>query len=442
MSNEAKKDHPVATEEATKPLLDRETRKHPRHILKKPIVASTRKGVINIIQQVMEELAAKSVMIQIENAVDAKDALTEQPRSLLFVDWNLGPDVAVQILKQGRSEANGLNLRPILLLIPNVTSEIAAIAMEYSVTKIFAGQITAPSLKEQIGQVRQMIDADQAIADQLESVAEARKSGDKSRVDQILSSLYEQYPNDLRLLVEYAEHLIETNQWVRAEVLLHPLWSREPPYIRALSAYSRCLIKKGSLSDAEGVLKRAKVINPYNVDRLISLGEVLLMSGKAQEAQVNFSEALQFDRGNKDAKAGKAKCQLLQNDINDALNLVKEIATPRELASIFNMAAVIASRDQKYEHSVKLYQTAISLVASDPWLVARLAFNQGLAFHKWDKPQEAREQFDLATKLDPSYAKASRATAALNRSETADAEMDELQNSEESFVAANLPKKN
>lgn len=440
MSNAAKDDLPVATEELAKPL-DREPHRYPRHILKKPVVASTRKNVINIIQQVMDELAAKSVMNQVENVIDARDALIGQPRSLLFVDWNLGPDVAVQILKEGRGQGDGLNLRPILLLIPNVTSEIAAIAMEYSVTKIFAGQLSAPSLKEQIGQVRQMTEADEAIVDQLASIAGARKSGDQSLVGEILSDLYEQYPNDLRLLVEYAEHLIETNQWVKAEVLLHPLWNREPPYIRALSAYSRCLIKKGSLSDAEGVLKRAKVINPYNVDRLISLGDLLLTSGKVQEAQANYSEALQFDRGNKDAKAGKAKCQLLQNDINDALNLVKDIATPRELASIFNMAAVIASRDKKYEHSVKLYQTAIGLVASDSWLVARLAFNQGLAFHKWNKPQEAREQFDLAMKLDPAYAKAARVTAALIRAEVADAEMDELQNSEESFVSANLPDK-
>ena len=439
MSNAAKKDQPIPTDEATKVTVDRDSIKFPRHILKKPVVASTRKSVINIIQQVMDELAAKSVMVQVENAGDAKSALTDQPRSLLFVDWNLGPDVAVQILKEGRGETDSLNLRPILLLIPNVTSEIAAIAMEYSVTKIFAGQMTATGLKEQIGQVRQVMEADQAIVDQLASIAEARNSGDKSLVDNIFSNLYEQYPNDLRLIVEYAEHLIETNQWMRAEVLLHPLWNREPPYLRALSAYSRCLVKKGSLSDAEGVLKRAKVINPYNVDRLISLGDVLLMSGKAQEAQDNFSEALQIDRSNKEAKAGKAKCQLLQDDINDALNLIKDIATPRELASIFNMAAVIASRGQKYEHSVKLYQTAIGLVGSDSWLAARLAFNQGLAFHKWDKPQEAREQFDLATKLDPAYAKASRVTAAMNHAKAANAEVDELQDSEESIVVAKAP---
>lgn len=435
MSNAAKKDPQVLIENTAKPQ-EREPNKIPRHILKKPVVASSRKNVINIIQQVMDELAAKSVMSQVENVEDAKAALLDQPRSLLFVDWNLGPEIAVQILKEGRLEDDSLNLRPILLLIPNVTSEIVAIAMEYSVTKIFAGQISAPSLKEQIGQVRQIMEAEQAIADQLATIADARKTGDKSLVDQIFSELFEQHSHDSRLTVEYAEHLIETNQWMKAEVLLHPLWNREPPYLRALSAYSRCLIKKGSISDAEGVLKRAKVINPYNVDRLISLGDVLLMSGKTVEAQENFSEALQIDRNNKDAKAGKAKCQLVQDDINEALNLVKEIATPRELASIFNMAAVIAVREEKYEQSVKLYQTAKDLVASDPWLVARISFNQGLAFHKWDKPDEARAQFDIAIKLDSAYSKASRMVAALDRAEASNNDIDELQDSEESFVTA------
>lgn len=404
----------------------------PKHILKRPIVATSRKNVITLMHQVMEEMGATGSLIQVESLTAATEALNSKPDSLLFVDWNLGADVAVPILKAGRGD-DTLNLRPVLLLMPNVTSESVSTAMEYCVTKVFAGQLTAPSLKEQIEQIKKIQEIDRPISKQLHKLAEARKTNDREAVAELISSLHAQFPSDLRITVEYAECLIEAEQWVQAEVLLHPLWNREPPYLRALSAYSRCLLKKGSNGDAESVLKKAKLINPNDVDRLIELGDVLLMNGKVEEAQQNFSEAMQRDKSNKDAKFGKAKCRLLQDDVNNALHLIQEVASPRELASVFNTAAVMASRDKKFEHAIKLYETAARLVAEDPWLQARLAFNQGLAFFKWEKPEDALKQFEQAAKIDPSFKKAVRTAVVFGRDRGQTAPIESLEGHEESI---------
>ena len=378
-----------------------------RHILKRPIVATTRKNIITMMQQVMEENGARGGLIQVTTAKEAKDALALHPQSLLFVDWQLGTDISVQILSAGRA-GESLNLRPILLLITNVTAESAATAMEYAVSKVIAGQLTAPALLEQIENVKKSQENDVKIDSQLRKVAEARRAGETNAATQMISALYELYANDLRVAVEYASFLIDTDQWKEAESILQPLSTREPPYLRALSAYSRCLLKRGLGGEAESTLKKAKLINPYDVDRLIELGDVLLMNGKTREAQENFSEALQVDRGNKDARIGKATCNLLQDEINSALQLMHEVASPRELASVFNTAGIMAARDKKFQHAVKLYETATKLVDKNPWLVARLAYNEGLAFNKWDKPEEARKQFERAAKADPEFKKALR----------------------------------
>lgn len=413
----------------------------PKHILNRPIVATSRKMVVSLMQQVMDEMGVKGSLIHVENLADASEALTAKPDSLLFVDWNLGGEVAVPILKAGRGE-DKLNMRPILLLMPNVTSDSVATAMEYSVTKVFAGQLTAPSLKEKVEQVRKTQETDRVIIRQLKKLAEARKVGDKKLASEIVTVLHGQYPSDLRITVEYAEGLIETENWIQAEVLLHPLWNREPPYLRALSAYSRCLLKKGSSGDAESVLKKAKLINPNDIDRLIELGDVLLMNGKVDEAQQNFSEAMQQDKTNKNAKFGKAKCSLVQDDVNNALHLIQEVASPRELASIFNTAAVMAAREKKFEHAVKLYETAAGLVSTSPWLQARLAFNQGLSFIKWDKPADALKQFELAAKADPTFRKATRTIAILRRDLGQPANTESLEGSEESIGVSNHERKN
>lgn len=378
-----------------------------RHILKRPIVATSRKNVITMTQQVMEEMGIRGGLVQVTGLKDAKEALESYPQSLLFVDWQLGPDVAVGILGAGR-DGESLNLRPILLLIPNVTTESAATAMEYAVTKVIAGQLTAPALFEQVEALKKNQDNDAKINQQLRKVADARRAGEMALATQMISSLYELNSNDMRVAVEYASFLIDTEAWSEAELILKPLTNREPPYLRALSAYGRCLLKRGLNDQAEQTLKKAKLINPYDVDRLLELGDVLLMNGKTQEAQENFSEALEMDRSNKDAKMGKATCNLLQDEINSALQLMQEVASPRELASVFNTAGIIATRDKKFQHAIKLYETAVKLVNKSPWLVARLAYNEGLAFNKWEKPEEARKQFERAAKADPEFKKAVR----------------------------------
>lgn len=377
----------------------------PRHILKRPIVATSRKNVITMMQQVMEELGVKGGLSHVTTVREALEVLRDQPQSFLFVDWQLGPDVAVQILKAGR-DGEALNLRPVLLLIPNVTAESAATAMEYCVSKVVAGQLTAPGLLEQVEQIRKIQEGDSIINQQLQRLADARRLGDKDLAGEMITTLHELHPNDLRITVEFTEHLIQEERWLQAEKLLQPLCVRDVPYLRALSAYSRCLLKRGARMEAEAVLKKAKLINPFDVERLIELGNVLLINEKVSEAHQNYSDAMKLDRANQEARVGKATCNLLQDEINSALTLLQEKTSPRELASIFNTAAIMASRGDKFEHAVKLYETATRLVEANPWLIARLAYNQGLAFNKWNKPEAARKMFEKAAKADPQFKKA------------------------------------
>jgi hypothetical protein len=38
---------------------------------------------------------------------------------------------------------------------------------------------------------------------------------------------------------------------------------------------------------------------------------------------------------------GKTECLLAQGDVDEALELIKGFASPRELASVFNLAAIL-----------------------------------------------------------------------------------------------------
>ena len=71
-----------------------------------------------------------------------------------------------------------------------------------------------------------------------------------------------------------------------------------------------------------------------------------------------FEEILRLAPELKQAKKGQAKSQLLAGEINEGLNLIRSSLNPREIASVFNTAAIIAIRNGKYPEGLVIYKVA------------------------------------------------------------------------------------
>lgn len=379
-----------------------------RSLFRDAVIYAARKATTNALRLVLtEEVGVKQVNVT-EDDETCRQALSEKPKAALIIDWGLGAAAVVPLLKI--AQADPLVVRPVLLLANQVTPEVVAIALEYRVARIAMGQITASSLPGHLQQVLKSIIAESALAPVLAGPAVAEGEPPVPRtpaqVIQDLEAAHERYPNNFRITVELAERLIEQEEWVKAEMLLHPLWTLDPPYLRALSAYSRCLMKKKAFADAEFVLKKGKLINPHEPDRLVELGDVLLQLGKVAEARENYDEARVLDADHRAASMGQAKCQLLEEDINEALAILQQSSSPRELASVFNTAAIISAREKRFEHSLALYKAASQAVGEDLKTLARLKFNEGVAYVKWGRMKEALACFEEGARLDPKFRKA------------------------------------
>jgi tetratricopeptide (TPR) repeat protein len=379
---------------------------------KKTIVLAGRSSVRNVVTQTLDSIKARAVQIP-DSPQDCLDVCLRTPGAALIVDLNLGADVVFPMLKKIHVEAEGMD-RPILLVVQNVTPEIAVAALEYRVGKVMTGQVTVDRMKTQLLQIKTEVTQNFALKRNLAEARAARESGEIGRGIAILESLRDAFPNNPLVTTELAELRIEQEEWTEAEMLLHPLWSAEPPYIRALAGYSRCLMKKGSFDDAIAVLKRGKIMNPFEGERLVALGNILLEVGRTQEADENFSAALALDPGDDRALIGTAKVKLLEEDINAGLRILKETANQRELASVFNAAAIIAIRQERYEHGRDLYRSAMAIMKKTKPILARLVFNLGVAYFKWDKPLESKRCFTAAAKLDPTFDKAKQNAKAMS----------------------------
>ena len=102
-------------------------------------------------------------------------------------------------------------------------------------------------------------------------------------------------------------------------------------------------------------------------------------------------------------KKGQAKSQLLSGEINEGLNLISSSLNPREIAAVFNTAAIIAIKNGKYSEGLSLYKVAAKTLEGDEKLAAKIVYNMGIGFVKWGKMNQSIACFEKAYSLNTSF---------------------------------------
>ncbi len=333
------------------------------------------------------------------------EALVLEQRSVLVLDMAVGSEQINQILTASKTHFK-VETRPILLMVPDLTDSFLATASEYSISQIHAGDVEIDTVGVCIKQLVNELKATSSIRDVLVKVATARSRGDWAIATPLLENEHNKNPSDERIAFELAENYIHERNWTGAEALLEPYLATTPPMIRALNLKARCLMNEGRYDAAAAVMERAKLLNPHNVDRLIEFGHILLSSDRIDDARLQFEEAGSLDSDNKDAARGVGQCMLMQGEVNEALDFLKSISGPRELASVFNSAAVMSIHNGRFDQGITLYKKAFKVVGADEKIAARLLFNMGLGYKKNDQLVKALECFTKSAEMDPEYDKA------------------------------------
>lgn len=378
------------------------------------IIFLSRTSIRPLIRQELKS-AGVSEVFTVETLDSCIEHLIAYPVALLVIDWEVGAENVNRTLKaaQGRFR---VDTRPIMLIATEVSSALVAVGGEYQVSRIHTGEISRGAVQDHID----LLLEDEAVAAKLRigltQVAAARANCDFAAAEQILRQLVSEHPSNRRLVCELADNLIQTEQWNEALALLEKMGPAAAELdLRVEHLKARCLMKRGDFAGASSLLQLCKLINPYHADRLVDLGRALLHCDKIREALNNFDMALSLDRNHAGARSGAFQCRLLDGDVNDALALMRQMSGPRELASVFNNAAILAIRQGRFAQGLSLYRTAIGALGGDPTLQARLVFNLGIGFYKAMQPIEARECFDQAARIDPLFSNARHNSQVLTR---------------------------
>lgn len=333
------------------------------------------------------------------------ETLVQNPTAVLILDWEVGLEPVNVVLAAAKGHFR-IETRPIFLIATAIDESVVAVGAEYAVSRVHTGPVSRLAIKESLDA---LFDAGLAAIphrQELIKVAHLREKGEWQIATDLLLTLVDSDPADPNLVLELAENFIHQEEWDKASTVLLPLGAQDPVSIRALHLLGRCFLKSGEPDKAVEYLQKAKIINPANVERLIDLGHAFLHLDQVEDAMLEFATAERIDPENKEAKVGKSQCLLLGGDVNEALTLLRSISGPREMASIFNTAAVLSMRGKHFEKGMSLYRAALKALGEDAKLGARLMFNMGLGYRRWHKTDKALACFEKALSLDPSYAKA------------------------------------
>jgi len=371
-----------------------------------PIVHTPRVDLRDAVREELKGLGVGNALVP-SNRDDCIEKLVKNPESVLVLDWELGAEDVNVILSSVKGHFL-VETRPVFLVTPDISDGIIAVAAEYGVSQVHAGPISRLTITECLEAIFKEDNETKVVRDTLVQVANARHKGDWSLATPILIELHDKLPEHERVATELAENLIYENAWQQALKVLEPFANQDPPSVRAMHLKGRCLMQAGDYDKAVAILEKAKLINPHNVDRLIDLGNAFLRVDRIDEAMENFDAATSIEPTRKDAQVGKGQCLLMAGEVNEALGLLKAISGPRELASIFNTAAVLSMRNGHHEKGMSLYKSAMAAIGKNDKIQARLYFNMGLGYKRWNKPEKAAACFAKSLELDPSYEKAAR----------------------------------
>jgi Flp pilus assembly protein TadD len=368
------------------------------------IIFAAAPSLLDAIRAVLKELGARNI-IPVDKAEEAVHYLKQHPAAPLIIDFACGPGPVHKALAASQADVRSA-MRPIFLVSAEPVQGIDGLAAEFGVSQVHVGELTKKVIKERLIELGRGRVFEVEMSNALIEIANLRNASNWRGLEDHIEQMRNKYPNEVRLIAELAESYLQTNRFEECERLIKPLVSGERKDPRLLNLLGRALLKQNKFDEATVALSQAKIINPFNIDRLIELGEAYLMIDIPARAKLNFKQAGDLDPGNADAVRGSGKTHLMLGEINEALPFLRELSGPEEAASVFNTAAILCMRNGRHDDGFNLYRFAIKAVGKNNAILAKLCFNLGIGYHRSNDATKAKKCFAAALHFDPNYDKA------------------------------------
>jgi tetratricopeptide (TPR) repeat protein len=365
------------------------------------LICATSQSLKSVLRNGAKQAGVLSAMI-LEKTAEVLRELKLQPKSWLLLDFNLPqPDLA-KIL----TAAQGANLfatRPIYLVAQSEQSSAVSLALEFNVAKLKFGDINIAGIEKDLRKLRDDIKSREPMEDIFEEIQKHTESNNFEEVSKLYSSVLAKHPENLPIKLEYLDFLLLSNDLKKAKSTLETLTAKDQADIRVRHQLARYYMRTKNYAEGIRLLETLDKENPWSAQRLIELGNALLSTSKFSEARDRFDQALTIQPENREAKVGQAKSTLLSGEMEKGFELLRNLGTPRQMASILNTAAVFASRSSRFEDARELYEKGIQLISEEFSASARLWYNLGILERRTNHLDRSLQCFKNAISADSSF---------------------------------------
>ncbi len=374
------------------------------------------------------ESAARDVLTRVLKKEGFKPHFIESPKQLtelveklkpatLLHDWpTIDLQLAIKFQQKLAKFPSYSNLCRIIYA-DTLTPGLAALAADCGIRRVISRATPPSSLVTEITMALTSLHQMPELQRLIHKIHNGNRY-DQETIDQSIEKAYRYYAHDPLVRLEYANLLFRQKYFQNAKSLIKALLEENPNNVRATNLLARLLAQEGQLDSSASVLEAGNILSPYNIDRLVLLGDVFFALGNNSKSKSYYEQALELEpAGEKSAKAGLAQVHLSEGDVNTALEIINTSLSEEEAASLFNNAAVHAARTGRIEASLKLYRSTLKILKS-PKLKATVYFNLAMAYERIGRRDDSLKAVSKSLELDPEHEKAMRQKQRLEKRST------------------------
>ena len=347
-------------------------------------------GILRLISDYLKLKNVKEISTFSDGSL-AWEAASEKKVDCVILDWKM-PDVnGATLINRFRHDSTYKNV-PILVASGYLGQEDLSLLEEFPLVAKLEKPFTEKSFSDQIFKLAKEVEWNSKLNQKLDDIFN-QSSADIQNIILSLGKLISTSPKPTQSAIESARRLRKMRQMDASCQVLEFTVRKLPNSVRLLSELGKTYLVAGRIPEAKKFLLKAQMNSPENIERLCDLGDIHLQEQKYDQAKRYFDDANRLDPENEKAESGVK----LTNNISQFVK--KQQQVPKTYASLLNAIGISMAKSEQFESALNHYGFAMKYV-HDPKTQAKLAFNSGLCYRRWSKPDEAQEWFEKAVELD------------------------------------------
>lgn len=211
-------------------------------------------------------------------------------------------------------------------------------------------------------------------------------------------------PGNMKYLVHFAELAFLAGETKKSIEVLEKVLRVKADYLPALNIYANAQMRLSKPADALPALERAVAKSPYNIDRLLMLGDVRRVTHKGN-AKDCFERVLQLNPHEEKARMGLGKIFLQAGKLEEAKKEFDNCADKSALATQLNAQVLTFLGAGNYDEAIPYLHVLLNYLddKKKPFIMHNLA----LAHFRNGSSEEAHKIAEECGATYPQFTKAS-----------------------------------